>query len=167
MGPTPTSCNGDAALRRMFQARPPTGPLRAPLCCCCYGSVLFSRRSPLRSSDRGKCRACTKPYCLLRLPLSSLNHSKIFRVVLSCTPVASRSPLPLLCIATSYALGSQLLAWWRGSAASKYAPSRCDHEWAASRRRLRGRKQATAATWLRWAGVVVAPGSCAGRAPGR
>jgi len=53
-----TGPNGDAALHRVFQARPPTGLLRAPLCCCCYGSVLFSRRSPLHSSDRGRCRAC-------------------------------------------------------------------------------------------------------------
>ena len=90
--------NGDTALRRMFQTRPPTGPLRAPLCCCCYGCVLFSRRSTLHSSDRGRCRACAKPYCLLRLPLCSLNHSVICCVVLSCASVASRSPLPLLCM---------------------------------------------------------------------
>ena len=116
----------------MFQAQPPTGPLRAPLCCCCYGCVLFSRRSQLHSSDRGRCPACAKPHCLLRLPLCSLSHSMICRVVLSCASVASRSPLPLLCMAMSSALGSQLHAWWRGSAASKYVAPRCDREWVAS-----------------------------------
>ena len=141
----------------MFQARPPTGPLRAPLCCCCYACVLFSRRSTLHSSNRGWCRACAKPYCLLRLPLCSLNHSMICRVVLSCASVASRSPLPLLCMAMSSALGSQLRAWWRGSAASKYAAPRCDCEWASS----------APASWLEagYSGGVVAPGSCAGRTP--
>ena len=113
--------NGDAALSRMFQARPPTGP-------SCYGCMLLSRRSPLRSSDRGRCRACAGPYCLLRLPLCSLNHSMIYHVVLSCASVASRSPLPLLCMTMLSALGSQLREWWRGSAASKYAAPRCDRE---------------------------------------
>ena len=54
----------------------------------------------------------------------------IYRVVLSCDSVASRSLLPLL--AMSSALGSQLRAWWRGSAVSKYAAPRCDREWTAS-----------------------------------
>ena len=66
------------------------------------------------------------------VPLCSLNHSMIHRVVLSCASVASRSPLPLLCMAMSSALGSQLRAWWCCSVASKYAAPRCDREWAAS-----------------------------------
>ena len=94
--------------------------------CCSVG------RSPLHSCNRGRCRACAKPYCLLRLPLCSLNHSMICRVVLSCASVASRSPLPLLCMAISPPLDSQLREWWRGSAASKYAAPRCDREWTAS-----------------------------------
>ena len=53
----------------------------------------------------------------------------ISRVVLSCALVASRSPLPLLRMAMSSALDSQLRVWWRGSAASKYAAPRCDREW--------------------------------------
>ena len=116
----------------MFQARPLTGPLRAPLCCCCYRCVLFSRRSPLCSSDRSRCRACASPYCLLQLPLCLLNHSMIYRAVLSCASVASQSPLPLLCTRMPSALGSKLREWWRGSASSKYTAPRCDRESTAS-----------------------------------
>ena len=86
---------------------------------------------------------------MLRLPLCSLNHSMIFRVVLSCASVASRSPLPLLRMAMSSALDSQLRVWWRGSAASKYAAPRCDCEWAASAPASWSEAGCiTAATWL-------------------
>ena len=91
--------------------------------------------SSSKCSNRGRCRACAKPYCLLRLraALCSLRRSMFCRVVLlSCASVASRSPLPLLCMAMSSALGSQFRALWRGSAASKYAAPRCDREWVAS-----------------------------------
>ena len=63
---------------------------------------------------------------LLAEPFHDLPRGLILR------SVASRSPLPLLCMAMSSVLGSQLRAWWRGSAALKYAAPRCDREWPAS-----------------------------------
>jgi len=106
-------------------------------CCGCLSarmpplSTLTSRATHAHPTSPRSIGFCAIWGCISSSS-SSLNHSMIYRVVLSCASVASRSPLPLLCMAISSALGSQLRTWWRGSAASKYAAQLCDREWTAS-----------------------------------
>ena len=141
--------NGDAALRRMFQARPPTGPLRAPLCCCSYRCVLsvgaHHFTAPI-AVGAGLARSIAAVAAASLL--AELLHGFPRGLVLYFSGVAISAAAAVRGDVVCSQL-SALSSVHAGAAAQpRSTRPRAATASGRPRRRLRGRKQATAATWL-------------------